>query len=92
MHLLGISLLLVYLLYANLARNLAHSDYYDYYEEQMYEPVSLNRNDQSWIGVNLVASEGTQQQPAAPTLSVSVGPPEGFIPVITPIWQTYNSS
>lgn len=78
MHLLGISLLLVYLLYANLARNFAHSDYYDYYEqEQMYEPVSLNRNDLSWIGLNLVVSEQPQQ----------VGPPEGFITLITPIWQ-----
>uniref|UniRef100_A0A3Q3XGN5 Platelet-derived growth factor (PDGF) family profile domain-containing protein n=1 Tax=Mola mola TaxID=94237 RepID=A0A3Q3XGN5_MOLML len=46
MHLLGISLLLVYLLYANLARNFAHSDYYDYYEqEQMYEPDSQPRPD-----------------------------------------------
>lgn len=40
MHLLGISLLLAYLLYTNLASDFSHSDY-DYYEqEQRDEPVS----------------------------------------------------
>lgn len=43
MHLLGISLLLAYLLYTNLARDFSDTDYYDYYEqEQMDEPVSLS--------------------------------------------------
>lgn len=41
MHLLGISVLLAYLLYTNLASDFSHNDYYDYYEqEQMDEPVS----------------------------------------------------
>lgn len=43
MHLLGISLLLAYLLYTNLASDFSHShEYYEYYEqeEQMDEPVS----------------------------------------------------
>ncbi|XP_040001153.1 vascular endothelial growth factor C isoform X4 [Xiphias gladius] len=35
MHLLGISLLLAYLLYTNLASDFSFSDYHDYYEEQM---------------------------------------------------------
>lgn len=45
MHLLGISLLLAYLLYTNLASDFSHSDYYDDYEqEQMDEPVSLRHS------------------------------------------------
>uniref|UniRef100_A0A667WGZ4 Vascular endothelial growth factor c n=1 Tax=Myripristis murdjan TaxID=586833 RepID=A0A667WGZ4_9TELE len=41
MHLLGISVVLAYFLYTNLANDFTHSDYYDYYEqEQMDEPVS----------------------------------------------------
>ncbi|XP_040001154.1 vascular endothelial growth factor C isoform X5 [Xiphias gladius] len=38
MHLLGISLLLAYLLYTNLASDFSFSDYHDYYEEQMDSP------------------------------------------------------
>ncbi|GAA6228708.1 vascular endothelial growth factor C isoform X1 [Lates japonicus] len=34
MHLLGISLLLAYLLYTNLASDFSHSDYHDYYEQE----------------------------------------------------------
>ncbi|KAM8773628.1 vascular endothelial growth factor C isoform 2-T2 [Acanthopagrus schlegelii] len=46
MHLLGISVLLAYLLYANLASDFSHSDYYDYYEqEQMDEPDSPLKPD-----------------------------------------------
>ncbi|TKS69404.1 Vascular endothelial growth factor C [Collichthys lucidus] len=46
MHLLGISLLLAYLLYTNLASDFSHSDYYDYYEqEQMDEPDSSPKPD-----------------------------------------------
>ncbi|XP_051242386.1 vascular endothelial growth factor C [Dicentrarchus labrax] len=47
MHLLGISLLLAYLLYSNLASDFSHSDYYDYYElqEQMDEPDSPLKPD-----------------------------------------------
>ncbi|XP_028447186.1 vascular endothelial growth factor C [Perca flavescens] len=46
MHLLGISLLLAYLLYSNLASDFSHSDYYDYYEqEQMDEPDSSPKLD-----------------------------------------------
>ncbi|XP_075948153.1 vascular endothelial growth factor C [Anarhichas minor] len=46
MHLLGISLLLAYLLYTNLASDFSHSDYDDYYEqEQMDEPDSSPKPD-----------------------------------------------
>ncbi|XP_029291606.1 vascular endothelial growth factor C-like isoform X2 [Cottoperca gobio] len=46
MHLLGISLLLAYLLYTNLASDFSQSDYYDYYEqEQMDEPDSSPKPD-----------------------------------------------
>ncbi|KAL7404115.1 hypothetical protein ABVT39_009900 [Epinephelus coioides] len=46
MHLLGISLLLAYLLYTNLASDFSHSDYDDYYEqEQMDEPESSPKPD-----------------------------------------------
>ncbi|XP_070684267.1 vascular endothelial growth factor C [Pempheris klunzingeri] len=44
MHLLGLSLLLAYLLYSNLASDFSHSDYYDY-EEQMDEPDSPPQPD-----------------------------------------------
>lgn len=44
MHLLGISVVLAYFLYTNLANDFTHSDYYDYYEqEQMDEPVSVRK-------------------------------------------------
>ncbi|KAM7393512.1 hypothetical protein PAMP_020376 [Pampus punctatissimus] len=47
MHLLGISLLLAYLLYTNLASDFSHSDY-DYYEqEQMVdEPLACDKCDE----------------------------------------------
>lgn len=45
MHLLGISLLLAYLLYTNLARDFSHNDYYYYEQEQMDEPDSPPKPD-----------------------------------------------
>lgn len=46
MHLLGISLLLAYLLYTNLATDFSHSDYYEYYEqERMDEADSPPKSD-----------------------------------------------
>lgn len=59
MHLLGISILMVSLLYANLASDFSHSDYYyDYYYEQERtdEPVSVSKNDQSCFEVKLFVS------------------------------------
>lgn len=57
MHLLGISLLLAYLLYTNLASDFSHSDYYDYYEqEQMDEPVSLRKKSRTRLKLSLAAS------------------------------------
>ncbi|XP_053193262.1 vascular endothelial growth factor C [Scomber japonicus] len=45
MHLLGISLLLAYLLYTNLASDFSHSDYEYYEQEQMDEPDSPPKPD-----------------------------------------------
>ncbi|XP_074553631.1 vascular endothelial growth factor C [Halichoeres trimaculatus] len=46
MHLLGLTLLLAYLLYSNLASDFSHTDYYDYYEhEQMDEPDTPPKPD-----------------------------------------------
>lgn len=76
MHLLGISLLLAYLLYTNLASDFSHSDYDDYYEqEQMDEPVSLRESE---AGCCVCVSECSQHQPTCAGilhLILSQGPP-----------------